>query len=152
MYAVAETKLSARSCSQAWPTFVLDISLRYYSVDLHNFEPLFWFALVNLCVRGIFFYLIYFYCLASYKRPWPHLTGCSLACHQMFLVFCYFRLGIKACAVLIPLLGITWLFGLLSPLHKAFAYIFTILNSAQVCTESWIQQRLRLLLIFYEEN
>jgi len=41
------------------------------------------------------------------------------------------RLGIKACAVLIPLLGATWLFGLLSPLHKAFVYIFTILNSAQ---------------------
>jgi len=33
--------------------------------------------------------------------------------------------------VLIPLLGVTWLFGLLSPLHKAFVYIFTILNSAQ---------------------
>ena len=42
------------------------------------------------------------------------------------------RLGIKACAVLIPLLGVTWLFGLLSPLHKAFVYIFTILNSTQV--------------------
>jgi len=41
------------------------------------------------------------------------------------------RLGVKACAVLIPLLGVTWLFGLLSPLHKAFVYIFTILNSAQ---------------------
>ena len=45
------------------------------------------------------------------------------------------RLGIKACAVLIPLLGVTWLFGLLSPLHKAFVYIFTILNSAQVSFE-----------------
>ncbi|XP_027040097.1 adhesion G-protein coupled receptor D1-like [Pocillopora damicornis] len=32
---------------------------------------------------------------------------------------------------MIPFLGITWLFGLLSPLHKAFAYIFTILNSTQ---------------------
>ena len=46
------------------------------------------------------------------------------------------RLGVKACAVLIPLLGVTWLFGLLSPLHKAFVYIFTILNSAQVSFES----------------
>ncbi|XP_027040095.1 adhesion G-protein coupled receptor D1-like [Pocillopora damicornis] len=41
------------------------------------------------------------------------------------------RLGIRACVLMIPLLGITWLFGLLSPLHKAFTYIFTILNSTQ---------------------
>ncbi|XP_066022823.1 adhesion G protein-coupled receptor L4-like [Pocillopora verrucosa] len=41
------------------------------------------------------------------------------------------RIGIKASVVMIPLLGVTWLFGLLSPVHKAFAYIFTILNSAQ---------------------
>ncbi|XP_027048366.1 adhesion G-protein coupled receptor D1-like, partial [Pocillopora damicornis] len=41
------------------------------------------------------------------------------------------RLGIKACLVIIPLLGVTWLFGLLLPVHKAFAYIFTILNSTQ---------------------
>ncbi|KAL9951184.1 hypothetical protein ACROYT_G043803 [Oculina patagonica] len=41
------------------------------------------------------------------------------------------RVGIKACAVMSPLLGITWLFGLLSPLHKAFVYIFTVLNSIQ---------------------
>ena len=33
---------------------------------------------------------------------------------------------------MIPLMGITWLFGLLSPWHKAFAYIFTIFNSTQV--------------------
>ncbi|PFX13953.1 putative G-protein coupled receptor 133 [Stylophora pistillata] len=42
------------------------------------------------------------------------------------------RLGVKACVVMIPLLGISWLFGLLSPLHKAFAYIFTIFNSTQI--------------------
>lgn len=41
------------------------------------------------------------------------------------------RLGVKACVIMIPLLGISWLFGLLSPLHKAFAYIFTILSSTQ---------------------
>ncbi|XP_066029464.1 adhesion G-protein coupled receptor D1-like [Pocillopora verrucosa] len=41
------------------------------------------------------------------------------------------RLGIRTCVLMIPLLGITWLFGLLSPLHKAFTYIFTILNSTQ---------------------
>nr|XP_058946845.1 adhesion G protein-coupled receptor E3-like [Pocillopora verrucosa] len=41
------------------------------------------------------------------------------------------RTGIKACVVMIPLLGVTWLFGLLSSAHKAFVYIFTILNSTQ---------------------
>ncbi|XP_022807522.1 adhesion G-protein coupled receptor D1-like isoform X1 [Stylophora pistillata] len=41
------------------------------------------------------------------------------------------RISIKACVVMIPLLGITWLFGLLSPLHIAFSYIFNILNSTQ---------------------
>jgi len=41
------------------------------------------------------------------------------------------RLSVRACLVMSPLLGITWLFGLLTPLHKAFIYIFTILNSTQ---------------------
>ena len=38
--------------------------------------------------------------------------------------------------VLIPLLGVTWLFGALSSTHKAFAYIFVIFNSTQVRCES----------------
>ncbi|KAL9963232.1 hypothetical protein ACROYT_G032411 [Oculina patagonica] len=42
------------------------------------------------------------------------------------------RIGVKACVVMVPLLGVTWLFGLLTPLHKAFFYIFTILNTAQI--------------------
>ena len=33
---------------------------------------------------------------------------------------------------MIPLLGVTWLFGIFSAFHKAFAYIFTIFNSTQV--------------------
>ena len=48
------------------------------------------------------------------------------------LSLCFCRLAIKACLVMTPLLGITWLFGLLTPLHKAFIYIFTILDSTQV--------------------
>ena len=59
------------------------------------------------------------------------LTGKS--CWLNYAIhFTFLRLGIRACVVLIPLLGITWLFGLLSSTHKAFVYIFTILNSAQV--------------------
>ena len=66
-----------------------------------------------------------------------------------FWLFLTPRLGIKACLVIIPLLGVTWLFGLLLPVHKAFAYIFTILNSTQVSVE-WrlskiIQSRLNFL-------
>ena len=48
-----------------------------------------------------------------------------------------FRLGVKAGVVMIPLLGVSWLFGFLAPLHKVFTYIFTILNSTQVSLNSW---------------
>lgn len=41
------------------------------------------------------------------------------------------RLCIKTCAVMIPLLGVTWLFGIFSTFHKAFAYIFTIFSATQ---------------------
>ena len=70
-----------------------------------------------------------------------------------FWLFLTPRLGIKACLVIIPLLGVTWLFGLLLPVHKAFAYIFTILNSTQVSVE-WLlskitQSRLNFLTRLY---
>ena len=44
------------------------------------------------------------------------------------------RQGVKACAVLFPLLGLTWVFGILSVTDAGlvFQYIFTILNSLQV--------------------
>ena len=48
---------------------------------------------------------------------------------------CYFsRQGVKACVVLCPLLGVTWIFGLMAVKdgRLAFTYIFTILNSLQV--------------------
>ncbi|CAH3164050.1 unnamed protein product, partial [Pocillopora meandrina] len=41
------------------------------------------------------------------------------------------RMGVETWVVMIPLLGVTWLFGLLSPVHKTFVHIFTIRNSAQ---------------------
>ena len=49
---------------------------------------------------------------------------------RFFLLF--YRLCIKTYVVMIPLLGVTWLFGVFSTFHKAFAYIFTIFNSTQV--------------------
>jgi Na+/melibiose symporter-like transporter len=43
------------------------------------------------------------------------------------------RMGVKATAILLPLLGITWVFGLLAfnSATLAFKYIFAILNSLQ---------------------
>ena len=44
------------------------------------------------------------------------------------------RQGLRACVVLLPLLGLTWVFGILSVTDAGlvFQYIFTILNSLQV--------------------
>ncbi|XP_068719934.1 adhesion G protein-coupled receptor L4-like [Montipora capricornis] len=44
-----------------------------------------------------------------------------------------FKKGFKACSILSPLLGLTWVFGLLAATDArlVFQYIFTILNSAQ---------------------
>ena len=44
------------------------------------------------------------------------------------------RHGVKACVVLFPLLGLTWVFGVLSVTDAGlvFQYIFTIFNSLQV--------------------
>ena len=62
-----------------------------------------------------------------------------LLCFLFFIVVCFsvvsfffYRLCIKTCAVMIPLLGVTWLFGIFSTFHKAFAYIFTIFSATQV--------------------
>ena len=52
---------------------------------------------------------------------------CQRKINECFLLTS--RMGIKACVRIIFLLGVAWLFGLLSPVHKAFAYIFTIHNS-----------------------
>ena len=47
----------------------------------------------------------------------------------------FFRSLAKAACVLLPLLGITWVFGIFAINEEAvaFAWIFTILNSFQVC-------------------
>ena len=41
----------------------------------------------------------------------------------------------KAAVILLPLLGLTWLFGFLAVNKESmvFAWIFTLLNSLQVC-------------------
>ena len=45
-----------------------------------------------------------------------------------------FRTGLRSICVLLPLMGVTWIFGLLSVNKETvvFQYIFAILNSLQV--------------------
>lgn len=43
-----------------------------------------------------------------------------------------FRAAVKAVLVLLPILGLTWLCGVLVPFSMVIAYIFSLLNSLQV--------------------
>jgi len=53
-----------------------------------------------------------------------------------------FRSLLKAAVIFVPLLGSTWVFGILSVNEDTvvFAWIFTILNSLQVCKHVWGKQ------------
>ena len=57
-------------------------------------------------------------------------------CYGFILILhlCIYRTVLKATVILLPLLGITWVFGLLAVNQESsvFAWIFTILNSLQV--------------------
>lgn len=72
----------------------------------------------------------------------PHLMskllrGCKFKCLIVFppLIFS-FRLTAKAVAVLLPILGSSWIFGILAVNAHAlvFQYIFAVFNSLQVST------------------
>lgn len=59
---------------------------------------------------------------------------------------------VKAAVILLPLLGVTWLFGFLAVNKESivFAWIFTILNSLQVT--SYVQHKIQVIfmtLTFY---
>jgi len=45
---------------------------------------------------------------------------------------------IRAALFLLPTLGVTWIFGVMTMIseHVAFAWIFTILNSVEVCASA----------------
>ena len=55
---------------------------------------------------------------------------------KQFCVLFPFRKTLKSFLILSPLLGLTWVFGLLAVTDAGlvFQYVFTILNSTQVCT------------------
>ena len=51
-----------------------------------------------------------------------------------YVMLFYCRAGVKGMIVLLPLLGLTWVFGIMA-INKdtiAFQYLFAILNSLQV--------------------
>ena len=58
----------------------------------------------------------------------------DIAMHTRLMYYC--RTSLKIAIILLPLLGITWVFGLLAVNYDtiAFAWIFTVLNSLQVIT------------------
>ena len=78
------------------------------------------------------------YCSSVVGRPSAKSDGLGFVSlrNRVFRLntnlFFSFRVGVRACVVLTPLLGVTWLIGFLSPLHIAFSYMFVILNSTQV--------------------
>ena len=55
----------------------------------------------------------------------------------VLLPFFRFRKSLKSFVILTPLVGLTWVFGLLTVTDAGlvFQYIFTILNSTQVCIQ-----------------
>ena len=61
----------------------------------------------------------------------------------------FYRALVKAAAIILPLLGCTWVFGLLAVNEDtiAFAWIFTILNSLQVSQVT--NKCIVLLLMFF---
>lgn len=74
-------------------------------------------------------YLIYFTC---------KIIEADKTTHDLFSLvsFLWNRAGVKSAIVLLPLLGITWLFGVLTFNSDtlAFQYLFAIFSSLQVCS------------------
>ena len=65
----------------------------------------------------------------SFSRvPSYSQMGLTVLC----MCVCVCRAAVKAVLVLLPILGLTWLCGVLVPFSIVMAYIFVILNSLQV--------------------
>lgn len=57
----------------------------------------------------------------------------KMCVHMLPLLFdCVRRAAVKAVLLLLPILGLTWLCGVLVPFSTAMAYIFITLSSLQV--------------------
>uniref|UniRef100_A0A8C2IJ72 G-protein coupled receptors family 2 profile 2 domain-containing protein n=1 Tax=Cyprinus carpio TaxID=7962 RepID=A0A8C2IJ72_CYPCA len=69
----------------------------------------------------------------------PEICVCAIVyTHQYNKIKCFsyhssaFRAAVKAVLVLLPILGLTWLCGVLVPFSVVMAYVFSFLNSLQV--------------------
>lgn len=91
-----------------------------------------YFVYINVSIVAEFLFL----CVNGKDTRILTFKYCSLTSPYLCRFVCLFRLGIKSTVVLLPLLGITWLFGVLAfdKNTVVFLYLFAIFNSLQVCT------------------
>lgn len=78
----------------------------------------------NVCISASFYVYIFV----------PHIVSVCL-CLCVCMCGMHMRLNraaVKAVLVLLPILGLTWLCGVLVPFSIVMAYIFILLNSLQV--------------------
>ena len=76
----------------------------------------------------------------SLARLHIHLVLTFKKYELLDMLISFFRRVLRACVVLFPLLGVTWVFGVLSvtgPTGIVFQYLFTICNSLQVIFGFW---------------
>lgn len=70
---------------------------------------------------------------AGLKKKHVQLLEKAFLSLNMYIVSIPDRKGLKSVATLLPLLGVTWLFGLFVEFHEVLVYIFILLTSTQVC-------------------
>ncbi|CAH3157555.1 unnamed protein product, partial [Pocillopora meandrina] len=130
VYNINEKMAVYHACSWAFPAVMVSISLIISSArdEISSFvsEEYCWLSNANhsIWIFAVFVVTVEVLNLLILARVVKEMSGTQSAPenHQI-------RLCIKTCVVMIPLLGVTWLFGIFSTFHKAFAYIFTIFNS-----------------------
>ena len=69
------------------------------------------------------------------SKSWPSKGFIDPDNKHIYMNLCADRSLIKGSLILLPLLGLTWVFGLFAVNENTavFAWLFTILNSLQVC-------------------
>lgn len=86
-----------------------------------------WAILTRSCINGET--LCSWFVVVIVKLLLLKYCCCCCCCH-----YCCHRNAIKSTLILLPLLGVTWIFGLLaiSSTTTVFAWLFTVFNSLQV--------------------
>uniref|UniRef100_A0A665X099 G-protein coupled receptors family 2 profile 2 domain-containing protein n=1 Tax=Echeneis naucrates TaxID=173247 RepID=A0A665X099_ECHNA len=95
-----------------------------------------WLSVQNGIIWG-FAGPVIFIIMVSELNPVSEIqTHSSHFAHSYTLCVCVCRAAVKAVLVLLPILGLTWLCGVLVPFSIVMAYIFILLNSLQVHTQT----------------